>query len=157
MANLDLNTFILPAITASALLHRFRGQRDSFQVPNPGEKFHEKRQVSRPEMFPRCRKPASEGAFYSRKMTCGLHLPQGGCTRKDTYLDFAMGAFSSKPRCEEGGWIEVMLKVANYLGGGDGSGLVDRYAPIGLEKGKRHEGRKPYQRHPQSFCPLGWT
>ena len=134
MANLDLNTFILSAITVSALLHRYRGQRYPLQVPNPEEKFHEKRRVSRAEMFPRCRKIASEGAFYSQKMTCDLHLPQGGCTRKDTYLDFAMGAFSCKPRCEEGGWIEVMLKVANYLGGGDGSGLVDRYAPIGLEQ-----------------------
>lgn len=42
-------------------------------------------------------------------------------------LDFAIGAFSSKPSGEEGGRVEVMLKVAYYLGGRDGSGLIDCY------------------------------
>lgn len=48
-------------------------------------------------------------------------------TRKYTYLDRATGALSSKPRREKGGRVEVMLKVAYHLGGGDGSGFVDSY------------------------------
>ena len=36
--------------------------------------------------------------------------------RKCTYVVCATRAFSSKPRGEKGGWIEVMLKVAYNLG-----------------------------------------
>lgn len=50
-------------------------------------------------------------------------------------LEFAIGPFSSKPRGEEGGRVEVMLKIAYYLGGGDGSGLVDCYRLMSQNKG----------------------
>lgn len=53
-----------------------------------------------------------------------------GFEQKGRYLDFAIGAFSSKPRGEERGRVEVMLEVAYYLGGGDESGLVDCYRII---------------------------
>lgn len=48
-------------------------------------------------------------------------------TRIYTYLDRATGTFSSKPGREKGGRVEVMLKVAYHLGGGDGSWFVDCY------------------------------
>ena len=47
-----------------------------------------------------------------------------------TDLDFAIEAFVSKPRGEEGGRVKVILKVAYCLGGRYGRGLVDCYRPI---------------------------
>ena len=47
---------------------------------------------------------------------CGL-LPNGRFLLGNcTYVDCATRAFSSKPRGEKGGRVEVMLKVADYLG-----------------------------------------
>ena len=56
-----------------------------------------------------------------------LATKQEGLIRKFRYLDVATRAFSSKPRGEEAGRVEVMLKVAYHLSGGDGNGLVDCY------------------------------
>lgn len=58
---------------------------------------------------------ACDPKFYSR---------QEGITLECTYLDFAIGALSSKPRGKEGGRVKTMLQIADCLGGGDGSGLV---------------------------------
>ena len=59
-----------------------------------------------------------------------LATKQEELTRKYKYLDIAIRAFSSKPRGEENGWVESMLKVAYYLSGGDGNGLVDCYIDV---------------------------
>lgn len=71
----------------------------------------------------------TQRALFPLNMACGINVTskRKDSTWKDTYLDFAIGAFSSKPSGEEGGRVEVMLKVAYYLGGRDGSGLIDCY------------------------------
>ena len=47
---------------------------------------------------------------------CSLLPNRRFLPRKCTYLDCATRAFSSKPRGEKGGRVEVMLKVAYHLG-----------------------------------------
>ena len=98
-----------------------------------------------------------QGALFSGKMAHGFHLlpnRRDSLGKVRTYLECATGTFSSKPRGEESGRIEVVLKVAYYLGGGNGSGLVDCYRSRNKPKEWVPKAEKQYQRHLQSSCPL---
>ena len=67
---------------------------------------------------------------------------QEGLIRKYRYLDVATRAFSSKPRGEEAGRVEVMLKVAYHLSGGDGNGFVDCYRSMCKNRKRKEDGKR---------------
>jgi len=59
-----------------------------------------------------------------------LDAPELSVTALTARFFFSKGALGSKPRCEEVGWVKVVLKIADYLGGGDGGRLVDRFETL---------------------------
>ena len=58
----------------------------------------------------------NQAAFRPRRVWFAAKQEVLKVLEKCTYVDCATRAFSSKPRGEKGGRVEVMLKVADYLG-----------------------------------------